>query len=116
MYSPRIYENQIPSLYHAARNLDVPMTQLANSFVYYGLAAGNYGPVASDLLPSPNKVLPEGVLPKMPIFSHRYDSVRDFLMEPRLVAPKNATFEQLVNLTLQDIIQRDLRRDKGKQA
>jgi hypothetical protein len=62
MYSPRIYENQIPSLYHAAQNLDVPMTQLANSFVYYGLATGDYGTAASHLLPPPNKVLPEGVL------------------------------------------------------
>jgi hypothetical protein len=116
MYSPRIYENQIPSLYHAAQNLDVPMTQLANSFVYYGLASGDYGPAASHLLPPPNKVLPEGVLPKMPIFSRHYDSVRDFLTEPRFVAPKNATFEQLINLTLQDILHRNNRRDKGKQA
>jgi hypothetical protein len=52
----------------------------------------------------------------MPIFSRHYDSVRDFLTEPRFVAPKNATFEQLINLTLQDILHRNHRRNKGKQT
>lgn len=91
------------------------MTQLANSFVYYGLAAGNYGTIASNLLPPPNQVLPEGVLPKIPIFSHHYDSVQDFLKEPRIIAPKNATFEELIELTMQDLVHRKHRRDTGGQ-
>ena len=81
MYSPKIYASQIPSLYHAAQNLKVPMTQLANAFVYYGLASRDYGPVASDLLPPPHQVLPENVLPKIPIFNHCYDSVRHEVRE-----------------------------------
>lgn len=115
MYSPKIYDSQIPCLYHAARSMDAPMTQLANAFVYYGLAAGDYGTMTSNLLPPPSQVLPEGVLPKMPIFSHHYDSVQDFLLEPRIIAPKNATLQQLIELTMQDLVHRNHRRNKDEQ-
>jgi len=114
MYSPRIYASQIPSLYHAAQYLEAPMTQLANAFVYYGLAAGDYGTAASYLLPPPNQVLPEGVLPKMPVFSHHYDSVQDFLLEPRIIAPKNATLQELIELTMKDIDHKNHRRNRGE--
>lgn len=80
MYSPRIYDSQIPCLYHAGRNLDVPMTQLANAFVYYGLISGYYGMKASELLPRPNQVLPEGVMPRMQIFNPSYNSIRDYMV------------------------------------
>ena len=80
MYSPRIYDSQIPCLYHAGRHLDVPMTQLANAFVYYGLISGYYGMRASELLPRPNRVLPEGVEPRMQIFNPSYNSIRDYMV------------------------------------
>jgi|GEM_PF-5576958 hypothetical protein len=68
MYSPRIYESQIPSLYHASQSLGVPMTQLVNAFVYHGLAGGYYGQDATKHLPAPNQVLPSKAYPKLPIF------------------------------------------------
>lgn len=114
MYSPRIYESQVPSIYHAARSMEVPMTQLVNAFVYYGLASGDYGAAASSSLPQPNQVLPEGVLPKMPIFNSYHSSVQDYLLDPRITAPKNATFQQLIELTMQDITHRNRRRGKGQ--
>ena len=80
MYSPRIYESQIPCLYHAGRHLDVPMTQLANAFVYYGLISGYYGVATSELLPQPNRVLPAGVTPRMQIFHPSYNSIRDYMV------------------------------------
>ena len=80
MYSPRIYESQIPCLYHAGQNLGVPMTQLTNAFVYYGLISGYYGMSASELLPRPNQILPAGVNPRMQIFNPHYHSVRDYIM------------------------------------
>lgn len=79
MYSPRIYESQIPCLYHAAQNLDVPMTQLANAFVYYGLISGYYGAAAMESMPRPNQVLPENIHPRMQIFNPRFDSIRDYM-------------------------------------
>ena len=68
MYSPRIYESQIPSLYHASQSLGVPMTQLVNAFVYHGLAGGYYGQDATKNLPAPNQVLPPNAYAKLPIF------------------------------------------------
>ena len=81
MYSPKIYESQIPCLYHAAQNLEVPMTQLANAFVYYGLISGYYGQEAQNRLPMPNQVVPEGILPQMQIFNPEYRNVSDYLIK-----------------------------------
>jgi hypothetical protein len=98
MYSPKIYESQIPCLYHAAQNLEVPMTQLANAFVYYGLISGYYGQAASELLPQPNQVLPEGVFPRMKIFSPQYNSIRDYMMELPMVDTLNLYFQTISDL------------------
>lgn len=95
MYSPKIYESQIPCLYHAAKFLDVPMTQLANAFVYYGLISGYYGSVASDLLPQPNKVVPIGVNPRMQIFNPQYTSIHDYMMALPTVDTLNLYFQTL---------------------
>lgn len=95
MYSPRIYESQIPCLYHAGRNLDVPMTQLANAFIYYGLISGYYGIKASELLPQPNQVLPEGVTPRMQIFNPTYDTIRDYMWNLPPVGTLNTYFQTL---------------------
>lgn len=81
MYSPRIYESQVPSLYHASQAMNVPMTQLVNAFVYYGLISGFYSPVVSEMLPQPNRVVPEGVRPRMQIFHPHYHSIHDCLRE-----------------------------------
>lgn len=58
MYSPKIYNAQIPSLYHAAQATNVPMTKLVNAFVYEGLATGYYGLNATNNLPSLENALP----------------------------------------------------------
>lgn len=95
MYSPRIYESQIPSLYHAGQNLGVPMTQLANAFVYYGLISGYYGMATSELLPQPNQVLPEGVAPRMQIFDPHYNSVRDYMLNLPTIGTLNPYFQTM---------------------
>lgn len=112
MYSPRIYESQIPSLYHAGRNLGVPMTQLANAFVYYGLISGYYGMAASDLLPQPNQVLPAGINPRMQIFNPDYDSIRDYMMGLPTVDTPNLYFQTLDQaLARKDAIHENRRRN-----
>ena len=80
MYSPKIYESQIPSLYHAAHSLGVPMTQLANAFVYHGLAGGFYGMESAQHLPKPYDILPENTVAKLPIFEASSYSPRDYMM------------------------------------
>ncbi len=95
MYSPKIYENQIPCLYHAAQFLDVPMTQLTNAFVYYGLISGYYGTTASELLPQPNQVLPDNVIPRMKIFSPQYNSIHDYMRELPTVYTLNLYFQTI---------------------
>lgn len=99
MYSPRIYESQIPSLYHAGQNLGVPMTQLANAFVYYGLISGYYGMTASDLLPQPNQVLPDGAKPYMQIFHPHYHSVRDYMMGLPTIDALNPYFQTMKQMS-----------------
>lgn len=99
MYSPRIYESQIPCLYHAARNLDVPMTQLSNAFVYYGLISGYYGMAASELLPRPNQVLPEGVHARMQIFNPSYNSIRDYMMGLPTIDTLNPYFQTMKQMS-----------------
>jgi len=85
MYSPRIYESQIPSLYHASQSLGVPMTQLVNAFVYHGLAGGYYGQDATKHLPAPNQVLPSKAYPKLPIFeATEYSAGNHMLSTPPL--------------------------------
>lgn len=95
MYSPKIYESQIPCLFHAARELEVPMTQLANAFVYYGLIAGYYGQTATELIPRPNQVVPEGVQPKMQIFNPRYSTISDYMHELPPLGTLNPFFQTL---------------------
>lgn len=95
MYSPRIYESQIPCLYHAAQYLEVPMTQLANAFVYYGLIAGYYGQVATELLPQPNQVVPAGVPPRMQIFHPGYGSIDDYMRALPPIGTLNPFFQTL---------------------
>ncbi len=95
MYSPRIYESQIPSLYHAGQNLGVPMTQLANAYIYYGLISGYYGMAASELLPQPNQVLPAGVKPHMQIFHPHYHSVHDYMMGLPTIDTLNPYFQTI---------------------
>ena len=95
MYSPQIYENQVPCLYHAAQNLNVPMTQLANAFVYYGLIAGSYGVEATDLIPQPNQVVPTNVTPKMQIFNPQHDSIRDYMNSLPIIGTVNPFFQTL---------------------
>lgn len=95
MYSPRIYESQIPCLYHAAQNLNVPMTQLANAFVYYGLIAGYYGSTATELIPAPNQVVPENVSPRMQIFNPRHDTIRDYMNSLPTIGTLNPFFQTL---------------------
>jgi hypothetical protein len=109
MYSPRIYENQIPCLYHAARNLDVPMTQLANAFVYYGLISGYYGLKASELLPQPNQVIPAGIKPQMQIFHPEYHAIRDYMWNLPPVGTLNTYFQTMKDLTARDIPQIQIR-------
>lgn len=58
MYSPKIYEAQVPALYHAAQATKVPMTKLVNAFVYEGLATGYYGLESTNRMPNINEVLP----------------------------------------------------------
>lgn len=79
MYSPKIYESQIPSLYHAAQARSVPMTQLANAFIYYGLMTGQFGDKSLDLLPHPSKVVPKGIPPKLQLFSLNDQILEDCL-------------------------------------
>lgn len=95
MYSPKIYESQIPSLYHAAQSLGIPMTQLANAFVYHGLISGYYGTLASESLPNPNEVLPDGVQPKMQIFNPAYGSIKDYIWDLPPIGTLNANFQTL---------------------
>lgn len=95
MYSPRIYESQIPCLYHAAQNLEVPMTQLANAFVYYGLISGYYGATATELTPRPNRVLPGNVDPRMKIFSPHFDSIGDYMNSLPPMGTLNPFFQAL---------------------
>lgn len=98
MYSPKIYESQIPCLYHASKSIDVPMTQLANAFVYHGLISRYYGSDASALLPHPNQVVPSGVSPKMQIFHPNYNSVRDYMMALPPISTVNGNFQTLADL------------------
>jgi hypothetical protein len=98
MYSPRIYESQIPCLYHAAQSLEVSMTQLANAFVYYGLIAGYYGQDVSGLIPQPNQILPEGVRPKMQIFNPRYSTISDYMHDLPPLGTLNPFFQTLKEL------------------
>lgn len=102
MYSPKIYKSQIPCLYQAAKNLEVPMTQLANAFVYYGLISGYYGTAASELLPHPNQVLPENVFPRMKIFSPQYNSIHEYMRELPSVDTLNLYFQTIADLTTTD--------------
>lgn len=95
MYSPKIYETQIPSLYHAARNLEVPMTQLANAFIYYGLISGYYGEKTHELLPRPNEVVPVGIQPMMQIFNPRYNTICDYMLDLPLPGTLNPYFQSL---------------------
>lgn len=99
MYSPRIYESQIPSLYHAGQNLGVPMTQLANAFVYYGLISGYYGMATSNLLPQPNQVLPSGVKPHMQIFHPHYNSTHDYMMGLPTIDTLNPYFQTMKQMS-----------------
>jgi len=87
VYSPRIYETQIPSLYHAARSLKVPMTQLANAFIYYGLLSGNFGETALDSLPHPSKVVPEGIRPRLQLFNLQDQLLNNYVSD---LSPKAA--------------------------
>ena len=105
MYSPRIYENQIPCLYHAAQNLEVPMTQLANAFVYHGLISGYYGSLASELLPQPNQVVPVGVSPRMQIFHPNYHTIRDYMWNLPPVGTLNMNFQTMADLAGREIPQ-----------
>ena len=98
MYSPRIYESQIPCLYHAAQNLEVPMTQLVNAFVYYGLISGYYGEAAQNRLPKPNQVVPDGILPQMQIFNPEYESVSDYLRHLPFEVTLNPHFQTMKQL------------------
>lgn len=95
MYSPRIYDSQIPCLYHAAQNLEVPMTQLANAFVYYGLISGYYGATATELTPTPNRVLPENVYPRMQIFNPGCGSIMDCMNGLPPIGTLNPYFQAL---------------------
>jgi hypothetical protein len=95
MYSPKIYESQIPCLYHAAQNLEVPMTQLANAYVYYGLISGYYGQAATELPPRPNEVLPENVFPRMQIFNPLFDSIVDYMNSLPVMGTLNPYFQTL---------------------
>jgi len=38
MYSPKISERLIPSLYRLAKSREIPMTELVNEFIYDALA------------------------------------------------------------------------------
>lgn len=71
------------------------MTQLSNAFIYYGLISGYYGMRASDLLPQPNRVLPEGVMPQMEIFNPRYHSIRDYMMNLPTIDTLNLHFQTI---------------------
>ena len=113
MYSPKIYESQIPCLHHASKFLDVPMTQLANAFIYYGLVSGYYGTTASELLPQPNQVVPDNVIPRMKIFSPQYDSIQDYMMELPTVDTLNLYFQTITNLTSADQKAADMIRMDG---
>lgn len=95
MYSPKIYESQIPCLYHAAKDLEVPMTQLANAFVYYGLISGYYGQTATELTPRPNQVLPDNVFPRMQIFNPLFDSIVDYMNSLPVMGTLNPYFQTL---------------------
>ena len=97
MYSPKIYESQIPCLYHAAQNLEVPMTQLANAFVYYGLIAGHYGATAAELTPRPNRVLPENIYPRMNLFNPSFNSIGDYMNSLPPIGTLNPYFQALEN-------------------
>lgn len=103
MYSPRIYENQIPCLYHASRFMEVPMTQLTNAFVYYGLISGYYGSAASELLPQPNKVVPDGVRPLMQIFHPEYDTIKDYMWNLPSIGTLNMHFQTVPVATTERI-------------
>lgn len=95
MYSPKIYESQIPCLYHTAKNLEVPMTQLANAFVYYGLVSGYFGTEATDLIPKPNEVLPENVFPRLQIFNPQFSSIKDYMNSLPVEGTLNPYFQTL---------------------
>jgi hypothetical protein len=61
------------------------MTQLANAFIYHGLAGGYYGQDATKHLPAPNQVLPSNAYAKLPIFeATEYDSSNHMLSTPPL--------------------------------
>ena len=61
-YSPRLDENLISPLYHAAKARRIPMTRLASSLVREGLAAlgGSTGGEASVLREEPPVNDPRG--------------------------------------------------------
>ena len=69
MYSPKIYEGQIRSLYYASQHMGMPMTHLANAFIYNGLANGQYGHEYAIHLPAASEVLPRGIISTLPSYS-----------------------------------------------
>jgi len=103
MYSPRIYESQVPSLYHAAKHMQVPMTQLTNAFVYYGLISGYYGSETEEVLPRPNQIIPTNVSPRMNIFNPHYYSIADYMNELPEPGTLNAYFQTLDDETAKRI-------------
>lgn len=55
MYSPKIHDMLIPSLYHAAQQREVPMTKLTDALVYQGLKP--YEPSLPLQLPSSAQII-----------------------------------------------------------
>jgi hypothetical protein len=92
------------------------MTQLANAFVYYGLISGYYGMAASELLPQPNQVLPEGVKPRMQIFNPSYYSIRDFMMELPTVDTLNLYFQTMEQTSARRALQTLNRESKPSES
>ncbi len=62
LYSPKIDEKLIPVLYYAAQASAVPMTQLADSLIWKGLASSKLPPDAEKTFAKIKDDFPQGIL------------------------------------------------------